>query len=150
HNHWLTVEIMAGTLRLIGALRGERSCATENPTEARIGSGDVSKPKPANPYVSVYDSTFSLVASYILGHYDAALRAADSAETLFADGLETILEAKFRYFHALTLTSRMDSLDGRNASAAAKVREHADQLAEFSSLCPDNFLHLHALIVAEL
>ncbi|HVH46835.1 MAG TPA: ATP-binding sensor histidine kinase [Labilithrix sp.] len=92
-----------------------------------------------------------LVAAYVAGDDDLALRqAAEARRTLlYARGLPT--EVTFYYFDALLL-ARIHSQknEEEQREILTTIRSHADRLAFWASICPENFLTKHALVTAEI
>ncbi|MCE4574715.1 ATP-binding sensor histidine kinase [Caballeronia sp. CLC5] len=91
-----------------------------------------------------------LMLAYLEGRYDDALDAAQRAQSNLDAAMALPIEATFHFFHALTLAA-LDASASEEERISRRRTLHAvcARFADWSSHCPSNFQHRHALLSAE-
>ncbi|WP_027778717.1 AAA family ATPase [Paraburkholderia caledonica] len=137
--------------RFVAALQGQ---AGGELTDAAAFDGDASFAVIAKSNFGcgiAFHHIMNLMLAYLEGRYDDALHAAHCAQSVIGAAMALPIEATFYFFHALTLAA-LDASAGDEQRVTRRRTIHAtcEKFAVWTSHCPSNFRHRHALISAEL
>ncbi|GEM_PF-154692 len=89
--------------------------------------------------------------AFIYGRYEEALRFSLEAEGRLAEVMSSVCEVSQTFYHALTLAALYaDAPAERQSEYASSMARKVETLRLWAEGCPENFLHRHALVAAEV
>ncbi|NUP07425.1 MAG: AAA family ATPase [Polyangiaceae bacterium] len=135
-------------LRLVRALR-------EAPSTLPISEAEDAATERAHagwlPLNLVWFHLRRLQACVVYGDYSGALASADRAASRLWSATGQVCVAEYHLYAGLAHASvALGSNDDRRRRHRDAVALHAEVLCRWATICPANFLHMHALLAAEL
>jgi PAS domain S-box-containing protein len=107
--------------------------------------------KAAPPTIVGFYYVIMLTAHFITGDYDRAVVAGKKAKLQLWAHATYAGETDYWYYFPLALAAHFAQVsDKEKEQYLDSIQLHERQLKEWAEHCPDNFLHKHALVAAEL
>ncbi|MBN3759330.1 AAA family ATPase [Burkholderia sp. Ac-20365] len=99
----------------------------------------------------VFYHVMKLILAYFDGRFADASNAAREAATMLAAAMALPIEPTFHFFDALTLAARYPAATNDEQHAwRSLLAEKLTKFETWSTHCPENFRHRHALLAAEV
>ncbi len=146
------IDVQVGLSAALANLRGE----TPEPTEFRTEDLDEAAllarfDDHQSPMSICFYHVFKTMILGLYREFDKALEASAVAEGLLQAVVGNVAVARYAFHTGLALSGKLEQAsDEEQGELREKLEGCRDQLAGWTEGCPENFAHMHALLVAEL
>ncbi len=146
------IDVQLGLSHALANLRGEPPEPTDFRTEDRDEAALVARfDSDQSPMAICFFQIFKTMILGLYREFDDALATSTAAEGLLQAIVGNVAVARHTFHTGLALAGKLErSSQADNGELREKLEGCRDQIAAMAEGCPENFAHMHALLVAGL
>ncbi|XXX78326.1 ATP-binding sensor histidine kinase [Sorangium sp. So ce134] len=147
-----SLQAIVGVQRLVQAMRGRtEGLSTFRDAEFDEAAYEAFMDRYEWGIVTCWYYIMKLTAQFLSGNYDEAVAAGRRAAPLLSTSVGHVQVPEYYYFQALAMAAHYpDAPPEEQKEYLVTLSAHRARLGEWADHCPENFLHKHALVAAEI